>query len=354
MLNDAAPVPPDRGRPRVGTGSRNRGKPPRLELCRPDIDPGVDFATSLPELTEPIPILPGIEPLPDVCELSVAQGQAAWLTCKCPGKPGDNEDAVTAIPSGPEQGLLMVADGLGGHRGGRRASQLIKSQLRRAAQQFVASGQSRSVIISGIVPVPCQSAGRNRPISQDHRAFILNEIERVNQRLLRSRIGSATTLALIEIQGRRVRSYHVGDSEILIVSQRGRLKYSSVSHSPIGYAVESGLLTEEEALFHPDRHLVSNVIGSDQMSVELGPWMTLSPRDTVLLASDGLFDNLLLGEIVAGIRKGKLAGCVRSLAELARSRMLVPGLDSPSKPDDLSILAYRCGSSSPRPIESLH
>lgn len=338
MLNDAASVPPEAERPRVGTKSRNHGKQARLELCRPDAS---DPPASDLEPFEAVSILPGIEPLPEVSEITIGLGQAAWLTCKSPGKPGANEDAVAAICSGNDQGLLMVADGLGGHRGGRRASQLIKMHLKRAAQNFRLGGQPSAFIISGIVPIP---AAAITPPQMDHRGLILNEIERVNQRLLRSRIGSATTLALIEIQGRRVRSYHVGDSEILIVSQRGRLKFSSVSHSPIGYAVESGMLTEEEALFHPDRHLVSNVIGSDQMSVEIGPWMTLSPRDTVLLASDGLFDNLLQGEIIAGIRKGKLADCVKSLAELARSRMVFPGLDSPSKPDDLSILAYRSSS----------
>jgi len=233
----------------------------------------------------------------------------------------------------------MVADGLGGHRGGRRASQLIKSSLSRTVQKLSASTNSQ-LLISGIVPIPSQFRSGDRTFP-DHRGFILDEIERVNQRLLRSRIGSATTLALVEIQGRRVRSYHIGDSEILVISQRGRLKFSSISHSPIGYAVESGMLTEEEALFHPDRHLVSNVIGSQQMSVELGPWISLSPRDTVLLASDGLFDNLLQGEIIHFLRKGKLTECVQHLAELARNRMIIPSLEAPSKPDDLSIMAYR-------------
>jgi serine/threonine protein phosphatase PrpC len=105
--------------------------------------------------------------------------------------------------------------------------------------------------------------------------------------------------------------------------------------------VESGIMTAEEALYHPDRHLISNVIGSDQMSVELGPWISLSPRDTVLLASDGLFDNLLQEEIVEFIRIGRPVDCVRKLAELARKRMLVPSMNVPSKPDDLSILLYR-------------
>ncbi len=277
-------------------------------------------------------------PLPAVEEAPLGPGRAAWITAASPFKNGLNEDAVAHLPLGAEQGLLMVADGLGGHKDGHHASQLIRSLLMKTARQFVR--RPPPLMISKVVPIP-ERPRHGVPSQNDLRTPILDAIELANRRLLRSRAGSATTLALVEVNGRQVRSYHIGDSEILVVSQRGRLKFSSVSHSPIGYAVESGILTEEQALFHPDRHLVSNVIGSEQMSVELGPWMTLAPRDTVLIASDGLFDNLMQYEIIELIRKGKLAESLQELASMAWQRMLHPEGDCPSKPDDLSILAYR-------------
>lgn len=276
--------------------------------------------------------------LPAVTAQPLGQGQAAWITLAAPAKTGPNEDAVAALPLYGSRGLLLVADGLGGHRGGRAASQLVRKRLTALARRLSDPPQISSVIVSGVVPIPTSFA----PLPDaDPRPLILDEMERVNQRLLRSRVGSATTLALVELRDRRVRSYHVGDSEILITSQRGRVKYSSISHSPIGYAVESGLLTNEDAMFHPDRHIVSNVVGSERMSIELGRWITLSPRDTVLLASDGLFDNLLQEEIVEIVRKGPLSEAVQTLAQLARQRMLAPLPGQPSKPDDLTILCYR-------------
>ncbi|SFI92644.1 PP2C family protein-serine/threonine phosphatase [Planctomicrobium piriforme] len=316
MQNDVAAAPPDAVSPDAPVAL---GFEPPVDLLR--------SSRTLQDLTA------RLEPLPDVSEFRLAGGEAASLTIRSPLKAGQNEDAVATIPLNDERGLLMVADGLGGHRGGRDASHLMKSLLTKAARQL--RNTVNSCVISKVVPIPSGTS------LTDPRTVILDEIERANQRLLRSKAGSATTLALVEIKGRRVRSYHIGDSEILIVSQRGRLKYSSISHSPIGYAVESGMLTEEEALFHPDRHLVSNVVGSDQMSVELGPWVTLSPRDTVLLASDGLFDNLMQHEIIECIRKGKLAESVKELAQMARDRMILPDIDCPSKPDDLTILAFR-------------
>ncbi len=273
----------------------------------------------------------------EVIQAKCGDGHATWATFRSPFKSGVNEDTVATFNLSEKRGVLLVADGLGGHRDGHLASQMIKSRIAKATRHL--TKPSRNHLLSKIVPVPTEVSGTKNP---ELRTIILDEIERTNQRLLRSRTGSATTLALAETNGRRIRTYHIGDSEILIFSQRGRLKFSTVSHSPIGYAVESGLITEEQALFHPDRHLVSNVIGSEQMSVELGTWVTLSPRDTVLLASDGLFDNLMQFEIIEHLRKGKLADGVLELATLARQRMLLPDSDAPSKPDDLSIMAYRC------------
>ncbi len=87
---------------------------------------------------------------------------------------------------------------------------------------------------------------------------------------------------------RSLRCYHVGDSELLAVGQRGRIKQRVVPHSPTGFAVEAGLLDEDEAVRHDQRHVLFNVIGSLDMRVEVGPALELAARDTVLLASDGL------------------------------------------------------------------
>ena len=78
-----------------------------------------------------------------------------------------------------------------------------------------------------------------------------------------------------------------------------------------------------------------------EMRIEVGPRFELAPRDTVLLASDGLTDNLTLAEIIALVRKGPLTQAVAKLAALARERMSTRLPGTPSKPDDLTIVAYR-------------
>ncbi|MCA8998822.1 MAG: serine/threonine-protein phosphatase [Planctomycetaceae bacterium] len=274
--------------------------------------------------------------IPEVEFAEFCRGEIASFSMKSPRKETANEDAYASIFVTEERGMLLVADGLGGHRGGRKASNLLKTSLTKVVPRLLPR-PSNSILISKVIDVPVPG-DRGEP---DSRSVLLDQIEKVNKRLIRSRMGAGTTLALVEIKGKRVRTFHAGDSEILIMSQRGNLKYSTVSHSPIGYAFESGMMTEEEAILHPDRHLVSNVVGSDLMSIEMGPWITLSARDTVLLATDGLFDNLLQSEIVEILRIGRLHESVAELAEIAIQRMLSPMEDFPSKPDDLTILAYR-------------
>jgi serine/threonine protein phosphatase PrpC len=143
----------------------------------------------------------------------------------------------------------------------------------------------------------------------------------------------------VEIDDGTIRPYHVGDSEILVTGQRGRLKLQIVPHSPTGYGVESGLLDEEAAIVHEDRHFVSNVVGSREMRIEVGPTLRARPRDTVLLASDGLFDNLRQEEILEIVRCGPLAKVAEELAGRTRARM--KGAEPRGKPDDLTFVLWR-------------
>jgi serine/threonine protein phosphatase PrpC len=138
-----------------------------------------------------------------------------------------------------------------------------------------------------------------------------------------------------------IRPYHVGDSAILLVGSRGRIKMQTVSHSPVGYAIQAGILDEDEAISHADRHLVSNVIGTPESHTEVGARRLMNQRDTVVMGSDGLFDNLYLAEIADIVRKGPLLDAAHRLAEIATRRMANVDDHQPSKPDDLTFALFR-------------
>ena len=173
------------------------------------------------------------------------------------------------------------------------------------------------------------------------RTAILDGIEAANKIILDLGIGSASTLALAEIGPGYIRTYHVGDSILLICGQRGRIKMMTTPHSPIGFAMEAGLIDESEALHHDELNLIFNVIGSNDMRIEIGSELPMAPRDTLLLASDGLTDNVLQEEIVGAIRMGPLDVALRKLTDLAQGRMARQQADMPSKPDDYSAILYR-------------
>src|SRR5690606_35529750 len=114
-----------------------------------------------------------------------------------------------------------------------------------------------------------------------------------------------------------------------------------VPHSPTGFAVEAGLLDEDEAVRHAERHVLFNVLGTEDMRVEIGGAVKLATFDTVLLASDGLLDNLFADEIVDIIRTGPIRDAADRLVEKAIGRMKRNGSGQPSKPDDLTIILFR-------------
>lgn len=237
-----------------------------------------------------------------------------------------NQDAVLGLRVDAERAVLAVADGFGGCRSGEVAARIAVEELRSAVYEAANRGELREAILNGF--------------------------ERANERVLALGVGAAATLVVAELLNASIRTYHVGDSAALVVGQRGKVKLLTVAHSPVGYAVESGVLDAAEAMFHDDRHVVSNMIGSTDMRIEVGTIRPLLPRDTVVLGSDGLFDNLHTDEIVSIVRAGELQKCADKLATTASARMKETDSQVPGKPDDLTFVLFRNGQQQQRGAHS--
>lgn len=246
--------------------------------------------------------------------LSLAAGNVAALCRRCPDKIEPNDDSAAVVETTSGAIVLVVADGVGGGPLGHKASAI--------AVQAVTD----SVLAS--------------PQTSDLRPAILDGIEQANREILDLGVGAATTLAVVEIQGTNARAYQVGDSMTLIIGQRGALKWKSTPHSPVGYAVESGMLDEVDAMHHDERHIVSNLVGTRNMHIEVGPTRPLCPRDSVIVGSDGLFDNLHLDEVIQLGKSGKLLDRITKLTNQATARMTFVESNAPGKPDDLTVLIF--------------
>ncbi|MGI9341805.1 MAG: PP2C family protein-serine/threonine phosphatase [Gammaproteobacteria bacterium] len=244
-------------------------------------------------------------------------GQVAVSTIGDHDKNGPNEDSAAIIPVNEKYLVLAVADGVGGMVGARKASNLTVECIRNSVRNIDETTGSKL------------------------RSAILDGIETANQKILELGTGSASTLALAEIGPGYVRTYHVGDSILMVCGQRGRLKLVTTPHSPVGFAMEAGLLDESEALQHAELNLIFNVLGSADMRIEIGSELPLSTYDTLLLASDGLTDNVMQDEMITAIRSGAIDIGIQQLTDLAQHRMANADDGKPSKPDDFTLMLFR-------------
>lgn len=245
----------------------------------------------------------------------LATGTCAVVSIEASYKSGirdaHNEDSFLICEPCDGSTVLAIADGAGGYSGGRAASRLAISLLR-----------------------ACLDSGKMN--GSTYRNQILDAIETCNERLTKSGKG-ATTIAVVELVGSAMRPYHVGDSSIMVLGQRGLNKFQSVPHSPVGYGIESGYLNAEVSHTHDDRHWVSNLVGQKEMRIEVGAPFKLAPYDTLLICSDGLTDNLPLDVIERCIHKGPIDEALKHLVGLAITAMAKEG----GHPDDLTIMLYR-------------
>jgi serine/threonine protein phosphatase PrpC len=248
--------------------------------------------------------------------LDVGGGSLIAYTSRSPDRQTENEDTVAIIPWGPQAVVLIVSDGAGGLPAGKKASLTAATSLARSLQLAL----EKTMLL---------------------RTAVLNGIEAANDAVRDLANGSATTLTVMTIEGRLARSYQIGDSEALLVGQRGRIKMQTTVHSPTGFAVEAGFLDQRAALHHAERHLVSNFIGTVDMSIDVGAAVELAARDTTILASDGVTDNIHIEELVDMIRKGPLEDAADAVIAKAMQRMANERRGQPSKPDDLSLIVFR-------------
>jgi protein phosphatase len=177
-----------------------------------------------------------------------------------------NEDSFGTFEHASGARLLVVADGMGGHRGGATASRLAVEALGAALERT--DDPSEAWLAEAI-------RAANRDV---HRASLLDPELR----------GMGTTLvaALID-EGGRAWIAHVGDSRAYLV--RGdRLEALTEDHSVVAEMIRRGLLTPDEAATHPRRNEILRSVGVEtDVEPDLRE-LELAPDDVLLLCSDGL------------------------------------------------------------------
>lgn len=191
-----------------------------------------------------------------------------------------NEDRCATFANGSGARLLVVADGMGGHRGGATASRLAIEALGAAL-------------------------ARNEPPSQEWLERAIHEAnEQVYAAAQRdaalSGMGS-TLVAILAAPDDRAWVGHVGDSRAYRLRD-GELEVLTEDHSVVAEMIRRGLITPEEALVHPRRNEILRSIGVDADVEPEVRELDVRAGDRLLLCSDGLcgvVEDRELGELLA-------------------------------------------------------
>lgn len=225
-----------------------------------------------------------------------------------------NEDSylVLAPPavSPPVDGLLLVADGVGGTNAGEVASGVL-------VESFQKWFRDNSYI----------EQVHYNPSHPDYFIAALKDLlEQVNERLYRmaatrpewSSMGTTATAALLS--NGRLYLGHVGDTRVYLM-RGGVLQQLTTDHSWVADEVAAGRLTEAQALEHPRRNVINRVLGtSPLLRVDRNAY-DVEPGDVFVLTTDGLTGLVNDGEIRAILlgARGLQEAC-HQLVNLANQR----------------------------------
>ena len=191
----------------------------------------------------------------------------------------NNEDRFIATELWGGSHLLLAAiDGIGGYEGGEVASAIAAEVI----TQTVSAGS----------PADCLNLLKSAVTAANNRI-----VEQKQTDAMRSRMGCVLSCAIIDIAQRRLYMVHIGDSRLYSYTTSQGLNKLSHDHSLVGYREEMGLISEEEAMRHPQRNIIDRSLGeeihspSDSNFLDSGIFPILETT-TFLFCSDGLSDML--------------------------------------------------------------
>ena len=222
-----------------------------------------------------------------------------------------NEDSILLMPG---IGLFAVADGMGGHRGGRVASQMVTGELTRIATEAGRSldGEELAAALADI----------NRKVHQtgQESAELFN-------------MGS--TCVAISIMGGRVHLAHLGDSRAYLIRE-GAIEQLTSDHRVIQPMLDRGEISEDEARTHPMRNVLTRSVGVEADVTVTRTEMPIENGDRILLCSDGLSD------LVPPVALLELVEANPDLDELVSA--MVDAANAAGGHDNISVVVVEIGS----------
>ena len=195
-----------------------------------------------------------------------------------------NQDYVFATdePQGTLPNLLVVAEGMGGHKAGDFASKFTVETLKEEIKHSLKEGPKE---------------------------VLLDAVQVVNKKLIETAEkdikldGMGTTLVAATVIDHTLHFINVGDSRLYLINQE--VKQISRDHSLVEEMLRLGGISEEEAKHHPDKNIITRAIGVKE-DVEADYYeYALKKGDVILMCTDGLCNMVNEDEIFTIIKSAR-------------------------------------------------
>ncbi len=220
-----------------------------------------------------------------------------------------NEDAVLDLP---ERGLWVVADGMGGHQNGALASRLIVEEMLELPDQMRLDERLRGV--RDCLYRVNRLLGHDITVTADRPDSIMG-----------------STVVMLLAEGERAICVWAGDSRCYLW-RSGRLFQLSRDHCLMQEVMEEQQMSAEEAASHPSARALTRAVGAnDELMLDVVDF-TVYPGDTLLLCSDGLYQDVSKTAIGDALALGT--------TEQAVQRLFKDALDGPAR-DNISAVVVR-------------
>lgn len=217
-----------------------------------------------------------------------------------PGPRPYNQDRL-AYSYSKDALLLILADGMGGHRHGEIAAQLAVAAITDAFQN------------------------QALPTLPDPAKFLHDQFLKVHDAIHSLAFehnledSPRTTLVAAILQDNMLYYLHAGDSRVYHF-RRGQLLFCTEDHSIVQMLIKRGMITPDQASTHPEKHKVYNCLGGERMpQLEMPQPRDLRDGDTLLLCSDGVWSVLNDKDIAKILHAGSITESVPKLLEIVNA-----------------------------------
>ncbi len=199
-----------------------------------------------------------------------------------------NEDRVVVSS---RDNFVAVIDGIGGHKNGQLAAQIL-------AESFASTSEVNQAVNQA------SDRMRNKKIEDGGAVFISARVKQ-------------------DSRGRKfLEIAQVGDAKLFVLDNQGGVGFQTVDQSLVQSMVDEGKINPDEALYHPERNVVTAFVGPEFSPKELlHDRAYVNSGDRVFLMSDGISDNLTPEEISRLTHGKTIEEAARIISKVISERM---------------------------------